>query len=219
MNHIQSINEFWNFFKKKPDTPKVQLDEKGWVKFNERQPIMGDFLQSTNSYRIDESGDRKPFGLGGGSRAWTGPPILETTYFKYKVVRNGKEMKSGLLKYNQNGWHDSSTREKVEDELDRMGEVYWYDFTDYKKRMEDLMDDKGYMIGLPVVVINIDRKLSKLKGGFSDLKPVYKKQYLNQSFMINTIKIEVTQDYVTGGVFISSGFGDWMTLDEVKPLE
>lgn len=215
MKYLQSINEFWNPFKKSEvESQKVQLDEKGWVKLSERQPTPTDILQSTNSYRIDDSGERSPFMRGRGALS------EEPMEFEYKILKGSNQTKNGTLTYDQNGWYDSSTRERVDDQLDRMGEIYWYDFTNYKKKMEEIMDDKGYMVGLPVVVVKIDRKLKDLKGpSKSQLSEIYKRKLINQTFIIKTTKIAVTDSYIYGGVFISSDFGDWMMLDEIKPLQ
>ena len=57
MQHLKSINEFWSLFKKKSDKT-IKVDDTGWVSFSERRPSSDDLLQSANSYRINENGER-----------------------------------------------------------------------------------------------------------------------------------------------------------------
>lgn len=209
MKHIIPINEFFSFFKRKDNLlVKVDLDEKGWVLFTQREPDVNDELQSCDSYRIDESGNRLTYGRNANDRF----------RFKYKIVRDGRIMKTGKLYQSNTGWCDRDTFEKI-DELDRMGDIYWYDFTPYKTKLESLLSQGGFQVGLPVELVNIDDMLKDLKGGFKSLKDVYKRDYLNKSFAINQIGINVGDKVVSGDVFLKIGFGKWTSTSNVKALK
>ena len=200
MKHITSVNEFFDFLKKKHLT--VNLDEKGWVKLSEKEPIQ-DILQSAISYRIDENGERHAFLRNQNIPLW----------FKYKIVRSNKIVKTGFLTMKDNEWSDLNTREKVDNQLDRMGEIYWYDFSSYKTEMEKLMEDNGYIVGQPVELLKMGKNLPKTSS-------LYKND-IGKSFIVKNIAINVdkNKDIITGGVFIPVSIGYWVSTDNVKSLE
>jgi hypothetical protein len=212
MNYIKTY-EFFNLFKKENKGLFVELDESGWVKWSEREPDTNSLLESYSTYNINESGDREK--------------LRDSNFnmFKYKIILRDREVKNGFLYHTQNEWSDRNTYEKLDNQLDRMGDVYWFDFTKYKLKMEELMDSNGYIIGLPVELISLEhRYASKKKDKHRFHHKLTNKEYfhknyghlLNKGFIINTIRIWNGENTISASVFIN---GDWVPTTSIKPLK